>query len=159
QGETPKIILPNGSAIGSNPDDDQRAGMRFNLGWWITGNACTAIEGGFMELGDRRASATTGVSLLNVVQLPFFSGIDSSALTTTPHSRFQDWELGLRHKCVRDQCWRLDVVGGGRYLQFDEDLTLLSSTKFTPNPVILSSATVTSSDNFSTDNHFAAGYI
>ena len=53
----------------------------------------------------------------------------------------------------------LDLLVGFRYADLSEDLLLNNSTQFGTAPVLLSNATLTTSDMFGTHNHFYGGQI
>jgi hypothetical protein len=159
QNPPPPFILSNGGFLGADPDDNQRSGMRFSLGRWCFDDHNLGVEASYLGLGERNATFTRRTTSVAGSQLPFFSGIDNVLFTPTVHSRLDELDLGMRRKLLHGPNVRFDLVGGGRYLELDEDLQLQTLTAFSANPVILSSAVVLTNDKFSCDNRFVGGYL
>ncbi len=138
------------------------SGARILLGTWLTDRQDWAFEGGYFFLAQRTATATQSFPANpNILNLPIFAGIDSESASFSTFTNLWGTEGNLRYEiCKSDQGhfgWYLDLLGGFRYVDLSENMTLSNSTTFSTAPVFLSNATVTTSDSFGTHNHLFAG--
>jgi hypothetical protein len=168
--------------------DDWRHGAQVRLGWWLVDGQFIGVEGHYMAFestGTRDVfsstfssgtgspiilarpftDAATGAPAAQLIAFPDFQNgqfqydLDGS-ISVDFESDFQSAGVMLRHVLWADfeRCFRLDVVGGYRFVNLDENL-LVRATRVTPplggDPAIVTETT----DSFDTDNDFHGGEI
>jgi hypothetical protein len=146
-------------------NNDPRSGVRATFGSWITPMKNLAWEASYFFLGDQLVRNTLALpaSAPNVATLPFFFGIDSQSSQVTVASHLWGADTSLRYQlcCFKtdEVQWFVDVLGGFRYMDLSEGIGVQTNSQFTPAPVLLSGASVTSVDNFFTHNNFYGGQL
>jgi hypothetical protein len=147
------------------------SGGRFFIGTWLTDRQDLAIEGGYFFLGTRPRNTSQTFPGVAITQKPIFDGIvsESSVLGTSTtlwgaeaNVRYQIWRYnydGQRRDGNPNLTARLDLLGGFRFVDLSESLTIGNTTQFGVAPVLLSDTTLTTNDSFGTHNHFYAGQI
>jgi hypothetical protein len=167
--------------------DDWRHGGQVRLGWWLVDGQFVGIEGHYMALESESTNdvftsnfsaggspmilarpfidAGTGAPAAQLIAFPAFQNgpfnfpLDGS-ISVAFDSDFQSAGAVLRHVLWADfeRSFRLDVLGGYRFINLDENL-LIRGTRVTP-PLAGDPAIVTESiDSFDTDNEFHGGEI
>jgi hypothetical protein len=151
------------------------SGDRFFVGIWLSDQQDLSAEAGYFSLLPRTADNSQNFGPSPITMLPTFAGIDKESVLVSSSTSFWGAEANLRY-----QIWRsnrdsfgqdrpstdssaltshLDVLGGFRFVDLSEALTLRNSTLFSTAPVALSNALLTTSDTFGTHNHVFAGQI
>lgn len=99
-----------------------------------------------------------------------FPGLARGTLTGSGHFNLWGLEANVRQNIFQNppnQTWRVDLMGGFRYLNFDTDLRILQQTDYEPNlagfPAFaalgLSGNNLLSTDFFATQNRFYGGQV
>lgn len=161
-----QILLGNGSF-----GDNGHSGGRFNVGYWFGCDQRWAIEGGGFFLSEASQTFTqssTGEPLLarpflnaNVPQ-PFSeivaaNGISAGTFTAQTTTSLWGADVNLRRFLSGTCCRRLDLIGGFKYLNLNESLTIQEAVTADPSNQTVAGAFVT--DQFRTQNHFYGGQI
>jgi hypothetical protein len=165
---------------GSNIESDEHSGGRFTAGYWLDDCGDTALEGSFFILGQRSSrflvASSAGFPVLarpffnanamkQDVQLTTFPGVARDSISVTAPSRLWGAEGDLRRNLCRGCNYRVDLLGGFRYLELAEGLHLTENStaeaRFTsqtgaPFPA---GSTVLVSDRFDTRNQFYGGQV
>jgi hypothetical protein len=102
-------------ASGETMSSETHSGGRFTLGYWFTAQHDFAVQGDYLFLGRQERSAGPGITLSD---------------------RLQGGEVDLRSIGWSSPCYQIDLVGGFRFLAFDEDLDITPA----PSPLPLSPA-------------------
>jgi hypothetical protein len=151
--------------------EEERSGGRFTAGFWFDQDQTLGLEGAFLFLGDRSLNFINGSTGTPILARPFFdvvTGRESSELVAFPgliagnvavRSSSELWgaELNLRSNLWRGNCWRLDVLGGFRYLGLKEELSV-NENLTVPSGALAGSA-IGVMDSFRTRNNFYGGQI
>ena len=132
------------------------------IGTWLTDRQDWAFEGGWFFLAQRTDKTPQSFPANpNILNLPIFAGIDSENTLFSTFTNLWGAEGNIRYeifKCNNGNFGAyLDVLGGFRYVDLSENMTINNSTTFSTAPTLLSNATVTTSDLFGTHNHLFAG--
>jgi len=162
-------VLYGGSNIGNN----EFTGGRFTLGWWCDPCRDKGIEFTYFFLGERTNGFTASSGQFPVLARPFFNvnqGIEFSELTAFPglgtgvltiDSRHRFWGGEVNFRCnACSDCWyRLDLLGGVRFLELAEDLNFTERIRVDPAAAAFPNANVIVSDRFGTRNQFYGGQV
>lgn len=161
---TPGVRVLNTSEIDTNP----RYGARFTLGYWFTPQ--WAIEASAFYIrpnSDRFAAASAQFPTMDLAR-PFFSanrGIETSEIIGRPGvaegffryeaaSHFYGGELNLRYRLWDECANRLDLIGGYRYLNLSEELTIREQVVGLAGAGALAGVQRGVTDQFTTRNQF-----
>jgi len=172
---------------GGDQDYDARLGGRFTLGAWLDSNQKTGIEGSYFFLSGQDAdfnASSTGSAGSTILARPFvnannglpdqqlvaFPDIAGGTLGISSSSQLQGAELNLlcnvcccKSSCCQDCCsipygHRVDLIGGFRYFQLNENLGITENITFLPgSPAPGDMITVV--DRFETRNDFYGGQV
>jgi hypothetical protein len=142
---------------GSSIEPGVHSGARFTAGYWLDGERCWAVEGGYFFLAQRsvqQAVSTTGLPGSGNFAVPYFdvtgaAGLNgvpgesiyvvpgpftplpgfAGTITRTLTTRLQGAEANGLGNLYRGPCGlRLDAVAGFRWLELQEDLSLAVQT-------------------------------
>ncbi len=162
--------------LGADPlEYDISNGGRATLGWWFDCSQCLGMEGSFLQL-DRQHSnnvlSSAGTPNTIPLSLPFFNlveGVEDSTGIAFPGeggfsggaSAFATTELwgaecnGLLN-VISAPGWRVNLLGGARYLNIKESITFTTTSQFLPpdSPDIYNTI-----DHFGCENTFYGGQI
>lgn len=156
--------------LGSRPyDTGLRQGGRFTAGFRITPD--WALEGiGFFLAGTPvtktvSSSGAPGSPQLVAPQFRVDESREGFLFLATPSSFAADAreslrsamsgaELNVVRRMVSSGGWRVDALGGFRYLRLNEELSFAASSVSIPAPDVF-----TTTDVFATDNHFYGGQV
>ena len=119
-------------------DDDVRSGGRFTLGTWLNLEQTFGVEGSFFFLENQATHFSIASDGIPIIGRPFFdvnAGANTSvkigfpnfvrgSLDISTSSSLLGAEVYFRQALECGCCWRLDLIGGYRYLRLDEDLQL-----------------------------------
>src|SRR5262249_4955670 len=137
-------ILPGANTIfgGDRINGNGRSGGRFTLGYWFGGCDVTCVESTTFFLGNSTQSGmfTSGGS--PILARPFFNvltnqqdavliafpSIVSGTITPTSNSRVWGTEVNLRRALYADDCRRVDVLAGYRFVDLSEGLRVDTHT-------------------------------
>jgi hypothetical protein len=133
---------------GGDVDSGARSGGRFRLGLWFWDSQVIGLEGGYFFLGDHSVTLAAGQEDSSPPGTP--PGVYQVSLS----SLLQCAELNAVANVTRSGPFRLDFLGGFRYLQLDE--TLHAEQDFISAD---QSELDTWDDEFHTHNHFYGGQI
>jgi hypothetical protein len=179
------ILSGQGTSLlfgGSGLDQEPRSGGRLTAGWWFDPCQTWGIEASGFILGEGSANfvAGPGAAGLPVLARPFFnlSTLTPSAEVASDLSRNLGsvrvdapshlWgaELDLRRNLCSGCCWRLDLLGGFRYVRLDEGLHITEHGMFTtaipttlPGLTLMPGDQFTVQDRFDTRNQFYGGQL
>jgi Putative beta barrel porin-7 (BBP7) len=160
------------------------AGFRVFAGGWFDVAHTFGLEGSFFFLGRQSASfgvndrAGNGSFVINepLSGAPPFStqvsapGVETGNVLVNSSSRLGGGDLNLQYNLYRANGWTINLLGGYRYLELDESLTiaadstLFTTTTYTDNMNnVLATAppgsVVTAIDSFKTRNQFNGGQV
>ncbi len=158
-------VLFGGNSINTNA----RNGARFTVGFWLDQWCDQALEVGGFFLTGGAARFTASSADHPVLARPFFNvntGTQFSELVASPgistgsvsvNSPTSLWGLNTDWLCkVCCGCdWRVSALGGFRYLNFTESLTITEAIQGGPAaPAPFTNSFTTVFDRFGTSNHF-----
>jgi hypothetical protein len=158
--------------------DGLRSGGRFTFGMWFCEDQCLGIESSSFFLGQRNTSSDYSSGGIPILARPFtnvptsliaplpgqlselvaYPGVVSGIVSVRTSSQLYGTELDLRSNLWRGCCWRLDLLGGFRYVGLKESLDITenlieAANGFNPGgPVMVH-------DSFQTTNNFYGGQI
>ncbi|MCI0737824.1 MAG: BBP7 family outer membrane beta-barrel protein [Gemmataceae bacterium] len=159
------LTTGTGGQILGRPDIDFEYvdGGRAMVGAWINSHNTLGIEGGGFYMLKRSETATLDFGASAAINRPVFEGIVSENSEIANSLQLWGAELNLRRQCccVGTGCvgGYFDLLGGFRFLDLGEQLTVSNQTVFGTAPVLLSDATVTTFDSFTTHNKFYGGQL
>jgi hypothetical protein len=173
----PTTLVANGSHL----DYNMFSGGRFTLGFGIPGTDCLGLESTYFFLANRGTTFVAGsngstilarpvTNILNgnqEAQLVAFPGVVAGSTAITSASRLWGIEGNLRQRLCCGCNGYLDLLGGFRYLEFDEtlqvgeNLTVLSptATGSTRTLGLPAGSNILVIDNFATKNQFYGGQL
>jgi hypothetical protein len=132
---------------GGSVDNEARSGARFTAGYWFDACQKCGIEGSFFFLGDRAVRFDADSAQFPVISRPFFNtatgmedveqtafpGQQTGHLSVKSSSKLWGADVNLRHNLCCGCWYRVDLLGGFRYLDLDEGVTITESGHFSPN--------------------------
>jgi hypothetical protein len=164
-------VLFGGSDVSENP----RSGGRLTLGYWVDEAQTLGIEGRFFGLEDRSTTFRAASNGVPILARPFFNaetnrpdsllvaypGLLRGQVTASVAS--QDlWgaEVDLRQNLCCGCCYRVDLIGGYRFLHLGEALAV-NETEISTVPIanLAPGLRFDLNDRFETDNSFHGGEL
>lgn len=160
----------------SSLEEDAHSGGRFTLGYWLNRCQTIGLEGEFLFLGSRATEFTAGGSGLpgsqliarpvvnglaagETAELVNFPGAVAGNIHVSSSSRLEGGELnGLANLCCAC-CYRVDLIGGFRYLALREGIGITEDLAVRPTVPIIGGSTFAVADQFSTRNQFYGGQL
>jgi hypothetical protein len=162
---------------GGSLNDQWRSGFRINAGFWINECQNWGVEGSYFFLGQEGQTATIASNGSPELGRPYFdpvgtpipplagpgtyaeivaragvAGIFQAETSNSLWGADANFRKGLLLGC----CWRLDMLSGFRYLNFEEDLRISEiSTAIGTTPTM----TGVLQDNFEVSNDFYGGQV
>lgn len=169
------IGQPNTSVVLGNQNVGLpgRWGGRFTFGFSVNPEQTWAVEGTYFFLPDicqSQGVSSTGSPHSGLLTFPFYNPVnsteDSSAIALpgsfagrarmTVDNFLQGTDVNLTHNILRSGMVRVDLLGGFRYLNLEEDLYFATdSPNAAPNPP----GFFHTFDQFSTSNNFYGGQV
>jgi Putative beta barrel porin-7 (BBP7) len=160
---------------GSDYSQGTLNGVRLRAGMWLDECRTIGLEGSFFCLPDQSNRTTFTSAQFPVLTRPFtdintgspnsefasFPGIATGAISIESKTKFCGFALlGRCPVCVGCD-YRLDVVGGGQYLDLREELTITETPHFAPGGPFpaLSGTQFVAVDTFKTRNQFVGAVI
>jgi hypothetical protein len=174
---------PGTASLNGSLNYGAEGGVRFFTGVWFNTDHTIGIDGSLFDLGRQSAAfgvrdrSGTGATVINepVAGAPFGTlvsapGIDTGSVIVGATSRFGGGDVNLLYNLYRSGGWTINLLGGYRYLELDESLTIgADSTVFTTNTFTDNlgntlvtappGSTISAFDEFRTRNQFNAGQI
>ncbi len=168
-------VIGSGAKVvfgGDRVNDDLRIGTRLLVGGWFDREQTIGVEASFLGLSNNSKTLAAGSDGTNIISRPFINattGLQSSELVSFPGVLSgsvsavskTDGLLGagvlFRENLCCGPCWRLDVLGGYRFLQFNdrlgitENLTAISGANQQNVPA---GTLIRVSDRFDASNNF-----
>jgi hypothetical protein len=157
---------------GNSVNDEVRSGFRFTLGGWLNDCHTLGVEGDFFMLGSEGAGFTASSSGSPILARPIFNtttGLPDSQLISFPGFlsgtvSAQSGSTGVLGADALLRCnvccgcnYRLDAIGGFRYLRLSDHLNvdenLVSTNPANPN-FVPQGTSIILSDQFDTRNEF-----
>ncbi len=169
-GPNTSILVGNGGS-----DTEERSGGRFGVGYWLDDCQTIGVEANFLFLGNRGTTFAASSGGNPILARPFFNtftgaqdaqliafpGLLAGSITATSRSTsFWGAEpLGRLNLCCG--CgYRIDLLGGFRYLKWDENLDIAESlTAFGPAGLVPPGTHIGVLDSFDVQNDFYGGEI
>lgn len=143
--------------------NEYQNGARFTLGMWLNDYRNVAIEGSYSFLLTGGSFNQLTFPPVKLTAKPIFDGVVGESSIVSTETSFSTAELnGRYHACDLECCGgvlRLDFLGGLRFTNLSENLTIRGTSSFGTAPVLLSDTTVVSIDSFGTHNHLFAGQV
>lgn len=175
--------MPGTTSLNGPLDYGLAAGVGVFAGGWFTVNHVIGMDGSLFVLDQQSAAfnvldrSGVGNLILNepVSGAPFVTqvsapGVESGSVTVGATNRFGGGDINLLYNLYRVNGWTVNLLGGYRYLQLDESLTITANsdlfvtTTYSDNMGnVLATAPPGSSvnviDQFGTRNQFNGGQI
>jgi hypothetical protein len=184
-GQTPPLVTTGpvssagilgmpGTAVlfGGDLDNEEQWGGRFRLGYGLDPDRTWRLEAGFFFLGQRAvpfAASSNGAPLL---ARPFFdlnAGTEFSQVTVGPGTaggitvssptRLWGADGNVRYNLASDATYRVDLLGGVRYLSLQEGLNIVEQIQAGPEVPGFAFDRITVFDSFATRNDFYGGQV
>ncbi|MCI0680770.1 MAG: BBP7 family outer membrane beta-barrel protein [Gemmataceae bacterium] len=131
---------------GSDLDQDGFNGGRFTLGSWLRRDPTVAVEATAFFLSEQDAGlsvASSGAAGSPVLSRPFFDVVNNvenadpvalpfvqgGAVDVNLESRLWGFEVNLRKTRCEQECRRIQVLAGFRFLDLDETLRIAAATQ------------------------------
>ena len=157
---------------GSDVDLGSRSGGRFTLGGWVDSERSIGLEATYFFLcshATEQGVASSGLPGSAFLALPFFDvttldesstrialpGGFSGIATLANSMRMQGWEATGVFNLARSDRGRLELIGGFRYWNLDEELEFATNSVTVIGPADV----FQTNDEFATNNHFYGGQI
>jgi hypothetical protein len=129
-----RILFGEGGGINT----DTHSGARFSAGYWFDDQQCWGVDGSFFVLGQRGIHSFAGSGGVPGLYRPFFSPTGAAeaeevaglsparagVISTDLESRLWGAEADLRYNLLCGCWYRLDLVGGLRFVGLDESLQI-----------------------------------
>jgi hypothetical protein len=160
--------------FGGTLDRNPYNGARLTAGYYLDDCGHTAIEVSGFILGQETARFMASSAQYPVIARPFFNlnqGIEFSQLIASPGvstgnvqisapSRFWGAEANLRCNVCCGCDWKVDALGGFRYLNLEESISIQENIQgLAGAPAPFTNALVTVNDHFATRNQFYGGQL
>src|SRR5947209_5635059 len=167
-------VLPDATVLypGNSLDSSVRSGGRYTGGLWFDNGQTLGVEGSFFFLGQQSTTFQTGQSagdpilsrpVFNPVlgredaELVAFPGVLNGGVTVSSFSRLLGADGNVLYNVLCGPSFRLDVLGGYRYLRLEEGLEVREDLSvpgglFAGNRIVVQ-------DQFSTRNNFNGGQL
>lgn len=170
-GQPDTVVLAGGTDL----DHDFRSGGRFAAGLWLDYDQALGIEGGYQFAGERTVHLPVGAAvrpMTPILARPFDdaqTGLPSSTRILFPDLRilfvdtaystwFQGAEFSVLVNHRHGPGWRLDLVGGFRFLELQEELRIVESSKIDRAAVFLGGSRIYREDEFVTRNRLVGAH-
>lgn len=167
-----RVILGNGS-LGDNLHSGGRFGFARTLGcaglWSVEGNVFVLANNSTDYLFDSTQYPVLARPFTNANQNVAFSevlaspGLATGSALVNVETMLWGAELNLRRRLAGNACSRLDLIGGFRYMNLSEQLSVTETFVRTPNspssigvPSAISGSVY---DEIRTENHFVGGTV
>jgi hypothetical protein len=163
-GRNGTVLLLGGSAL-SNED---HSGGRLTVGYWLDDCQTVALEASFFVLPDRSAVFPFNSNQFPLLARPFFNlnlgredaeigtlpGISTGSITATLASQLWGANADFRGNLCSGCNYRVDLLGGFRYLDLRESLQITEDLSVLPTSPILAGSHIIVNDRFATHNQF-----
>jgi hypothetical protein len=156
--------------------DGLRSGARLTMGMWFTEDQCLGIESSSFFLGQNSNDfiySSTGTPILarpftnvptsllaplpgQLSELVAYPGVLSGSVSVHTSSQLYGTELNLRSNLWRNCCWRIDAIGGFRYVNLNESIGITENLAEFPTAVAPGGPVIVN-DSFETTNNFYGG--
>jgi hypothetical protein len=154
----------------STVNNGAQGGWQINTGYWLDQNRRWGIEGNFFMLSTQNTNFSASSNGDPILARPFFDAVtnqNSSELVALPGlakgsisaSALTTGLIGagamFRANLCCDSCFRIDWLGGYRYLNFSDRLNVNESlTSTNPDSFVVPGTTIAVGDRFATRNTF-----
>ncbi|MCS6977838.1 MAG: BBP7 family outer membrane beta-barrel protein [Gemmatales bacterium] len=156
-------------------DHNHRSGGRFTAGLWLDYDQTLGIEGGYQFAGERTVHLPVGAAVRPaepILARPFDdaqTGLPSSSRVLFPNLRIQfvdiassTWFQGAEFSVLVNHwhgpAYRVDFVGGFRFLELQDELRILESSKIDRNAPELGGSRIYRSDEFAVRNRLVGAH-
>jgi hypothetical protein len=166
---------------GAPQDTEWRSGIRVNAGMYLDCDQCWNLEVGGFLFPQKDNTQVFGSNLCAFLARPFFSlntcqevseitsqtGLSQGATTVSTPSRFWGADVNLSKKICCGCCYRVDLLGGFRYLELDEAVEIDEFIKVASGTLPpqfqqfqqFAGDTIQVRDRFATRNQFYGGQL
>jgi hypothetical protein len=173
--------LPTTSVLvgGTDLDFDTFTGLQANAGIWLNRFPCWGVyAGGFLtEQRSVESGAVSDAAGSPSIVRPFLDaltampsgltvsspGTFSGSLASTADAQLAGAEAGVIRNLVDNENWTINLLAGGRYLDLDEDLSIVQTTQRLDGGLIPfageAAPGILIEDRFHTRNQFYGGQI
>jgi Putative beta barrel porin-7 (BBP7) len=134
---------------GGDINNNANSGARVGLGFWFTENQVLGLEGGYFFLDQDRRTLASGQEPTNVLGAP-----SGTFVVASPTGQLQSAEVNGVLNLASTAKWRIELLGGFRYLELNESLHVVqdfNSADFGQED--------TWDDAFRTSNQFYGGQL
>jgi len=169
----------NTSVLFGHPDtnNQDRAGGRFFVGWWLDDEHQWGLEAGYFFLGDRSVgnvfpspgnpllarpffNVNTGLQDASIVAFP---GVISGRVTVDATSFLEGAEANMTAALLQTRLCRVEALAGFRYVNLNEGLHVVENDQIAQLPpaafIALAGQSISVGDLFDTRNNFYGGQI
>jgi hypothetical protein len=170
------IIGRSGTAIllGQSPlSNEERSGGRITAGYWLDACQTVGIEGSFFVLGDRTVSFPFTSNEFPLLARPFFNlnlgredaqigvfpGLSTGSVSADLSSRLWGGSADFRANLCQDCSYRVDLLGGFRYLDLRESLQITEDLNVLATSATFAGSHILVNDRFGTHNQFYGAEI
>jgi hypothetical protein len=176
--------MPGTTSLNGRLNYGTEGGIRMYAGGWLDSDQKIGVNGGFFVVGQQSAGfgvsdrAGNGNFVINEPLTgapPFITqvsapGFETGNVVVGSSSRFGGADLNVQYNLYRGNGWTMNVMGGYRYVELNESLTiaanstLFATTTYTDNAGnVLATAppgsVVNVIDSFRTRNQFNGGQV
>lgn len=162
-------VLFGGDSVSKAPF----SGIRYTLGYWFGDEPNTAFEVTGFVLAQNSDTFSTTSNSFPVIARPFFNvntlsefseivaspGISTGSIAVDNFSRVWGIEANGRRRCPPLGPVRFDLLGGFRFLDIEEGVTILENVNALPGQLRPLAAQGVAVDNFHTRNQFYGAQI
>jgi hypothetical protein len=162
--------------FGGALDSEEHSGMRLTAGWWLGDTHTFGLEAGYFFLGTRAANfgtSSTDAPGAAVLARPFFDvlagredaslsafpGLASGTVTVAAPTYLQGGEVNFLWAFRQEDCLRLDLLAGFRYLELYEALDVGESVQVDAGAPVFPGSAIAVADHFGTLNNFYGGQV
>jgi hypothetical protein len=146
-------------------NNEGQSGGRFTLGTWFNGDNTIGLQATFFFLGQQNRTFDATSPGSPILARPFFNvqtgledselvafpGVVAGSIKVTSTTSLTGSDIDLRWNWCRGCCWKLDLLGGFRYVNLEESLSI-NEFLATPN-----GSSIAVADGFGTHNNFYGG--
>jgi hypothetical protein len=147
------------------------SGLRYTTGWWFGEDRATALEFGGFFLGQRSAQFSTNSNSFPVIARPFFNvntgaefseivaspGLSTGSISVAAPTRLWGMEVDLRRQVYSGGVFRMDLLGGFRFVDLEEGLLIQENVNALPGVLGPAAVQAVAIDSFHTHNQFYGG--
>lgn len=159
--------------FGGNYNNNVRSGVRLRGGYWFTPDQTFGMDATFFFLGGQSAGFNDGSNGDPVLTRPFYNvntghqdafiiaypGHQAGEIVGGLSTRLWGADADLRGMLFRGACYQVNLLGGFRFLDLHDSLSLQENDTFYPQSFGSPTVWTTTADHFYTSNQFYGGQL